>query len=87
MCSHGLLRDRHYRKCIYQFPSPYFGIASHFVDRVVDVHCILDHSAVLKHLDLFGYASDGEVVTVSVKLNTETKENAVKDSEWAHYTR
>lgn len=55
------------------FPPPDFGIAGHFIDRVVDVHCILDHSAILKHLNLFGYTSDGKVVTVSVKLNTETQ--------------
>lgn len=59
-------------------PSPDFGIAGHFIDRVVDVHCILDHSAVLKHLDLLGHTSDGKVVTVAVKLNTETQD-AVKD--------
>lgn len=53
---------------------PDFGIAGHFIDRVVDVHCILDHCAILKHLDLFGHTGDGEVVTVTVKLNTEKQE-------------
>lgn len=55
------------------FPLPDFGIAGHFINRVVDVHCILDHCAVLKHLDLLGHASNGKVVTVSVKFNTETQ--------------
>lgn len=53
--------------------SPDFGIAGHFVDRIVDVHGVLDHSAVLKHLDLLGHTSDGEVVTVSVKLDAKTQ--------------
>lgn len=52
---------------------PDFGIAGHFVDRVVDVHCILDHGAILKHLDFLGHTSDGKVVTVTVKLNTKTQ--------------
>lgn len=52
---------------------PDFGIAGHFVDRVVDVHCILDHCAVFKHLDFLGHTSDGKVVAVAVKLNTETQ--------------
>lgn len=52
--------------------SPDFGIAGHFIDGIVDVHCILDHSSILKNLDLFGHTSDGEIVTVTVKLNTET---------------
>lgn len=56
-----------------RFPLPDFGIAGHFINRVVDVHCILDHCAVLKHLDLLGNTSDGKVVTVTVKLNTETQ--------------
>lgn len=51
---------------------PDFGITGHFIDRIVDVHGILDHSAVLKHFDLLGHASDGEVVTVTVKLDAET---------------
>ncbi len=59
------------------FPLPDFGIAGHLVNRVVDVHCILDHCAILKHLDLLGHTSDGKVVTVTVKLNTETKVRAV----------
>jgi len=50
--------------------SPDFGIAGHFIDGVVDVHRVLDHRAVLKHLDLLGHAGDGEVVTVAVKLDT-----------------
>lgn len=52
---------------------PDFGIAGHFIDRVVDVHRVLDHRAVFKHLDLLGHAGDGKVVAVSVKLNTETQ--------------
>lgn len=55
------------------FLIPDFGIASHFVDRVVDVYSILDHSAILKHLDLLGDTSNGKVVTVTVKLDTETE--------------
>lgn len=52
---------------------PDFGIAGHLINRVVDVHSILDHCAILKHLDLLCHTGDGKVVTVSVKLNTETK--------------
>lgn len=52
---------------------PDFGIAGHFVDRVVDVHCVLDHCAVFKHLDFLGHTSDGKVVAVAVKFNTETQ--------------
>lgn len=59
---------------------PDFGIAGHFINRVVNVHCILDHCAILKHLDLLGYTSDGEVVTVTVKLNTETEVTTVSGS-------
>lgn len=59
---------------------PDFGIAGHFINRVVNVHCILDHCAILKHLDLLGHTSDGEVVTVTVKLNTETKVRTVSGS-------
>lgn len=54
------------------FCIPDFGIAGHFIDRVMDVHSILDHSAVLKHFDLLGHTSNGEVVTVTVELDTET---------------
>lgn len=57
----------------YSIPLPDFGIAGHFIDRVVDVHCVLDHGAVLKHLDLLGHTSNSKVVTVTVKLNTETQ--------------
>lgn len=62
------------RFCLWdlKFSVPDFGIAGHFINRVVDVHRILDHCAVLKHLDLLGHTSDGKVVTVTVKLNTET---------------
>lgn len=56
--------------------SPDFRIACHFVDRVVDVHRILDHRAILKHLDLLGHAGDGEVVAIAVKLNAETHTHA-----------
>ncbi len=59
-------------------PLPDFGIAGHFVYRVVDVHCILNHCAVFKHLDLLGHASDGKVVTVTVKLNTKKQVKAWK---------
>lgn len=59
------------------FPLPDFGIAGHFINRVVDVHCVLDHCAILKHLDLLGHTSDGKVVTVTVKLNTETQGSIV----------
>lgn len=37
----------------------------------MDVHGVLDHSAILEHLDLLGHTSNGEVVTVAVKLDTE----------------
>lgn len=59
---------------------PDFGIAGHFVDGVVDVHCVLDHRAVFKHLDLLGHASDGKVVAVSVKLDAERQQLAVEGS-------
>lgn len=52
---------------------PDFGIAGHFVDRVVDVHSVLDYRAIFKHFDFFGHTSNGKVVTVAVKLNTETQ--------------
>lgn len=35
----------------------------------MDVNGVLDHRAVLKHLDLLGHTSNGEVVTVAVKLD------------------
>lgn len=54
------------------FGLPDFGVAGHFVDGVVDVNCILDHCAVLKHLDLLGHASNGKVVTVPVELDATT---------------
>lgn len=54
------------------FGPPDFGIAGHFVNGVVDVNRILDHCAVLKHLDLLGHTSNGEVVTVTVELDTTT---------------
>lgn len=49
--------------------APYFGVACHLVDRVMDVHGILDHSAVLVHLNFLGDAGDSEVITVTVKFN------------------
>lgn len=54
------------------FGPPDFGIAGHFVNGVVDVDCILDHRAVLKHLDLLGHTSNGKVVAVPVELDTTT---------------
>lgn len=48
---------------------PDFGIAGHLINGVVDVNCILDHCAILKHLDLLGHTSNCEVVTVTVELD------------------
>lgn len=65
------------------FPLPDFGIAGHFVDGIVDVHSVLDYSAILKHLDLLGHTSNGEVVTVAIKLDTEREVRTVRDGEGA----
>jgi hypothetical protein len=35
----------------------------------MNVHSILDHCSILKHLDFLGDASDGKVITVTVKFN------------------
>lgn len=59
--------------CPSTFGLPDFGIAGHFVNGIVDVDCILDHCAILKHLDLLGHTSNGKIVTVTVKLNTATQ--------------
>lgn len=38
----------------------------------MDVNRILDHSSILKHLDLLGHTSNGKVVAVTVKLDATT---------------
>lgn len=65
---------------IYPENWPDFGIAGHFVDGVVDIHGVLDHRAVFKHLDLLGYTGDGKVVAVAVKLDTGTQQMDVSGS-------
>lgn len=49
--------------------SPYFGVACHFVDRIMNVHSILDHRSILKNFNFLGDTSNGEIITVTVKLN------------------
>jgi len=49
---------------------PDLGVTGHLSDRVVYVHCILDHSTKLKHFDLLGHTRNGKEVTITVKLNT-----------------
>lgn len=68
------LQPEHLKHLGHLFPLPDFGIAGHFINRVVDVHGVLDHCAVLKHLDLLGHTGNSKVVTVTVKLNTETQD-------------
>lgn len=57
---------------------PDFGITGHFILRVVNIHCILNDCTILIDFNLLCHSSDGKVVTVSVKLNTEKQKHRLR---------
>lgn len=60
------------KTCYYKslfFLVPDFGVASHLIHGIMNVHGILDYSPVFENLDLFGDPSNGEVITVPVKFD------------------
>lgn len=54
---------------------PDFGITSHFILRVMNIDCILYNRAIFVDFNFLGHPSNGKVVTVSIKLNTEKQEH------------
>lgn len=50
---------------------PDFGIAGHFILRVMNIHCILDDGAIFIDFNLLCNSSNCKVVTIPVKFNTK----------------
>lgn len=53
---------------------PDFGIAGHFILRIMNIHGVLDDCAIFIDFNFLCNSSNCKIVTISVKFNTKGKQ-------------